>query len=508
MKAIPAAVFHLDIGALLRKQARIQAHAVAVCEGQRSWTYEAFNERVNRLATLLAAKGVGRGVRIAILSENRHEYLEAMFAAAKLGALLACLNWRFADPELTHSIRLVTPALVLASPRFAASLDRLDHGVPDRIVFGDDYEASLSAASADEPDVEPDPEDGLLILYTSGTTGLPKGAVISQRAMIARLQQHCADKGVTRRDAFYAWSPMFHMAATDSSMGTIMLGGKVIIADGLDIDQLVDVIEGEYIGWLMVMPGMVDRLLDGLRRRVPRVKGIRMMGAMADLVPRHMIAELTTLLNAPYVNSFGSTEAGSAPASAGYVAIGDAESSLSKRESTFIELRLIDAEGRDVADGVPGEALVRGPTLFSGYWGDDATNAQDFRGGWFHSGDMLVRNPDGSLDFFDRVKYLIKSGGENIYPAEIERVLMADARVADAVVVRRPDAQWGEVPVAMVARRDDRLTSDDLIGLCRGALAGYKQPKEIRFVDLADFPRSATGKIQRHEVEKLWRSGE
>jgi fatty-acyl-CoA synthase len=139
--------------------------------------------------------------------------------------------------------------------------------------------------------------------------------------------------------------------------------------------------------------------------------------------------------------------------------------------------------------------------LFSGYWRAPQANAHEFRGGWFHMGDMFRRNADGTLDFVDRAKYLIKSGGENIYPAEIERVLLADPRVADAVVVRRADPTWGEVPVAVVARRDPALGASDLLARCRAALAGFKQPKEIRFVALADLPRSTTGKIQRHLIE-------
>jgi len=140
--------------------------------------------------------------------------------------------------------------------------------------------------------------------------------------------------------------------------------------------------------------------------------------------------------------------------------------------------------------------------LFSGYWRAPETNAQDFRGGWFHMGDVFVRNPDGTLDFVDRAKYLIKSGGENIYPAEIERVLLQDPRVADAAVVRQPDPKWGEVPVAFVARHDESLGEDELRKKCREQLAGYKQPKEIRFIQFDAFPRSASGKIQRHELEK------
>ncbi len=165
-------------------------------------------------------------------------------------------------------------------------------------------------------------------------------------------------------------------------------------------------------------------------------------------------------------------------------------------------MRLVDENDADVADGAPGELCMRGPTLFSGYWRATEANARDFRGGWFHMGDVFVRNADGTLDFVDRVKYLIKSGGENIYPAEIERVMLREPRVADVAVVRRADAKWGEVPVAFVARRDETLTDEDLHKLCRARLAGYKQPKAIRFIALEEFPRSASGKIQRHLLEE------
>ena len=218
-------------------------------------------------------------------------------------------------------------------------------------------------------------------------------------------------------------------------------------------------------------------------------------------VPPADIARITALLGAPYANTFGATETGCPPCSSNLIPVGVAPSRLSKQQSPFCEVRLVDPDDNEVPDGAPGELSMRGPTLFSGYWRAEETNAQDFRGGWFHIGDVFVRNPDGTLDFVDRVKYLIKSGGENIYPAEIERVMLADPRVADAAVVRRPDPKWGEVPVAFVARRDATLTADDLQRRCRAELAGYKQPKAIHFIGYYDFPRSASGKIQRHELE-------
>jgi fatty-acyl-CoA synthase len=247
------------------------------------------------------------------------------------------------------------------------------------------------------------------------------------------------------------------------------------------------------------MPGMVGRFADELGRRAIAVRGVKVCGVMADLVPPGDIARITRLLRAPYANTFGATETGCPPCSSSLIPIGVVPASLAKQQSPFCEVRLVDPDDRDVPDGAPGELAMRGPTLFSGYWDNPAANAHDFRNGWFHMGDVFVRNPDGSLDFVDRVKYLIKSGGENIYPAEIERVLRMDPRVTEAAVVRLRDATWGEVPIAFVAGAADAA---ELAALCRRELAGFKQPKQIRFLGHDEFPRSASGKVQRHELEK------
>jgi fatty-acyl-CoA synthase len=164
-------------------------------------------------------------------------------------------------------------------------------------------------------------------------------------------------------------------------------------------------------------------------------------------------------------------------------------------------VKLVDSLDNEVAPGTPGELAIRSATLFSGYWQAEETNARDFRGGWFHMGDIFRRNEDGSLDFVDRAKYMIKTGGENVYPAEIERVLMTDKRITEAAVVRAADPKWGEVPVAFVSCRDNMVTETELIELCRRDLAGYKRPRQIHVIDFTEFPRSTSGKVQRHELE-------
>ena len=493
----------LTVYELFRSRVRRDGEALAVEHGSRRVSYAELDGRVRRLSDALASRGIVRGDRIAMLSENRPEYVELELAAARLGAIVACQNWRLVAAELRHCVTLVEPRIAIVSARFRPALDGLAlPGLPT-LCIDDSWDALLAEGCADTPDPEVDPEDGLVILYTSGTTGLPKGALISHRAQIARMAALRLDLRVTEEDGFVAWAPLFHMGSTDQTLGALMSGAPVIVVDGFDARAIVDAIERHRLGWLLLMPGSIEPVVELLEREGTRAAGVRACGAMADLVPTSLIARLSGLLGSPYLNSFGSTETGLPPATGSLLPPGIVPASLSKRQSSLCELRLVDPDGRDVPDGEPGEVAIRGPTVFSGYWNAPETNARDFADGWFRMGDLFRRNPDGSYDFVDRAKYMIKSGGENIYPAEVERVLLADPRIADAVVVRRKHPVWGEVPVAFVAPAAEGLTEADVEAICRRELAGYKRPREVRFIAFADFPRSTTGKIQRHEVERL-----
>ncbi|MCR5860429.1 class I adenylate-forming enzyme family protein [Mesorhizobium sp. J428] len=490
-----------DVFSMFRTRAREQQDALALENGEIRHSYGTLLGRVDRLAAVLLARGVKTGDRLVILSNNRAEYLELQLAAAGIGAIVACLNWRLTAPELKHCIDLVEPVLAVVEPELRAALDAVSH-LPV-LEIGPDWEAALAGAEPD-PRIDAlvnDVEAGLTILYTSGTTGLPKGALISHRAHIARAMVFAAQLALQPDDAFIAWAPMFHMASTDHALATILRGGPVVMVDGLQPAVINEALSRHKVGWFIMMPGAIDAFIAERRANPLPIRGVRVCGAMADLVPPHQIAELTSLIGAPYLNSFGATETGLPPATAELIPVGVAPKRLSKRASAFCEVRLVDPEGREVADGTPGEMAVRGPTLFSGYWNADETNARDFRGGFFHMGDVFRRNADGTIDFVDRAKYLIKSGGENVYPAEIERVLLAHPKVIDAAVVKSGDLRWGERPVAFVARHVDGPDADELMRLCRDQLAGYKRPREIRFIAFEDFPRSTSGKIQRHVLE-------
>lgn len=490
-----------SVPGVFRARARLAPRSVAIEYNGQTLTYGALLDRVNRLAQALAVRGIKRGDRIGLLAHNRPEYIEVELAAAMLGAVTACLNWRLADKELAYCINLVAPKIIVAGEDLTGTLERLDLVEHQRIALGESYEHLLAQMSGADRPILAELEDGLLILYTSGTTGLPKGAMISHRAMLARALIFTSELCIRPDEAFVAWAPFFHMASTDHALATLMRGGTVVVIDGYQPDALIDAAEGHRIGWYPLIPGMIEPFIAALKGRPNRWKGIRVCGAMADLVAPHQIAEVTELLQAPYLNSFGSTETGLPPATRALIPIGEIPRILSKLQNAFCEVKLVDPADQAVPQGKPGELAISGPTLFSGCWNAVETNAQDFRGGWFHMGDVFRRNEDGSLDFVDRAKYMIKTGGENVYPAEIERVLLTEPRVADAAVVRARDRRWGETPIAFVARNDESLTVNDLMSRCHSELVGYKRPSEIRIIGIDEFPRSTSGKIQRHELE-------
>lgn len=489
------------IGELFCASALIHKSSIAIEYQGRHVSYGQLLDRVHRATSMLASHGLRRGDRVALLSRNRPEYLEVELAAANLGVITACLNWRLSQRELSYCIELVSPKLLIIEKELVGNFELLP--VEDRKVIEIDlhYEGLLQQHSNHALPIAAESEDGLVILYTSGTTGLPKGAVISHRAMIMRALVFSSELNISHHDTFVAWAPLFHMASTDHSLATLLRGGTVVVIDGFQIEPLLSALERHRIGWFVLIPGMIEAFIAGFKAQKTTVKGVGRCGAMADLVPPHIIAEVTGLLRAPYVNSFGSTETGLPPATRSLIPVGEAPGSLAKQQSAFCDIKLVDSADKEVPIGAPGELAIRSPTLFSGYWKADDTNARDFRGGWFHMGDVFRRNDDGSLDFVDRAKYMIKTGGENVYPAEIERVLMSDARITEAAVVRVPDVKWGEVPVAFVSRADTTVTEADLLALCRRDLAGYKCPRQFRFIDLLEFPRSTSGKVQRHELE-------
>lgn len=368
----------LTVYDLFQVAVRASPNGLALATAGRTMSLGELDRRVRRLANQLHREGIGHGDRIALLSENRAEFVECMLAATALGAIVACQNWRLSVPELEDYVTLVTPKLAIVSPRHATSLAATNTAVAEVLEFGPAYEASLADGDETLPDTAIDPEDGLLIIYTSGTMGMPKGALVSHRAQVARMIVVRMDLCVAEDDAFVAWAPMFHMVSANQVLGTLMGGGPVIVVDGFDIRAIVDAIRDQKIGRLVLMPVMIEQILAMIQAEAIIPRGIKVAGAMADLVPKTLIADISRALRAPYLNSFGSTETGLPPASRRLLPEDIVPETVSKRQSSLCDIRLLDPDGHEVADGDTGEVAMRGPTLFKGYWNAAETNARDF----------------------------------------------------------------------------------------------------------------------------------
>jgi acyl-CoA synthetase (AMP-forming)/AMP-acid ligase II len=508
------------LGDQLRKSARMHPDRLAVDDGSVALTYAELDERSDRLANALRARGYVPGEStVAVLSENRAETVTLAYACAKLGTLLATLNWRLEREELVHCADLATADVLFVSDRFTEQADWVGaDGESDPELVGYDgggdvaYDSLVAEGEATDPlpDGHVDPEQGFAVLNTSGTTGLPKGVVVSHRAILSRVVQITIDYGLERGDNYPAWGPMFHPAGITWIGLTAVHCGTFYPIDGFDPERITDVVlESERpISWLFLVPGVVERLADHVEARgiAPEAfPEIRTMGALPDMIEPGRIKRITELFDAPFQNTYGAAEDGHA-ASGSTIPVGvapDAEV-LRKHETSLVDVKFVDERWNET-DAGQAEMAVRGPSLCSGYVANPGANGEDFRDGWFRTGDVFERHDDGTYSFVSRRKYLIKPGGENVYPVELEEILITHDAVEEVVVVREDDPDWGEVPRAVVGIGEvddpDELRAE-LMALLEGKLARYKLPHYIRFVDAERFDRSATGKIVRAEIEE------
>jgi acyl-CoA synthetase (AMP-forming)/AMP-acid ligase II len=505
-------------GDLLRKGARMFADRTAVSEPDHEVTYAELNDRVNAVGNALLEEGFEpQEATVAILSENRGEYVETFFAGAKCGFLVPALNWRLEREELIHCVDIIEPDVLVVSERYREKAEWIEADAEsDPMLVGLDggdvdaeYEDLVAAGSPSEPcpDLDVDPDQGLMVLYTSGTTGLPKGVVISHRAWLARGFNYIVDFDVQNGDCQIAWPPLFHIVSADWLPAIFTLGGTFYPVDSFDTERIVDLLQqdGGGVGWLVLLPGVVGTLLEYIDEHdvdVDSFREIRNIGALVDLVDPKKVQRVTETFDMPFKNSYGATENGNVLSAGNDIPVGvrPDDEDLGKVESSFVDMKLIDEDWNEVEKR--GELATRGPVLCSGYIDNAEANREDFQDGWFRTGDIFVRNDDGTYSFVNRRKYLIKSGGENVYPAELERILLEHESVDEAIVVRVPDDKWGEVPRAVVATYEpEAVDSQELLEMLTDDLANYKLPQYIDIVHPDDLPRSTTGKIVREDIE-------
>ena len=500
------------MGRLVSYHAARTPDAPAVVDGSRRLSYRLLNERVNRLANALAGLGLRAGERGAILMRNQHQFLEAYFAYSKLGAIAVPLNFRLTGDEIAYQLNDSGARTVIVdgefAPRIAACADRLA-AAPTPIATGPvdlagalDYEATLAAASDAEPG-----EDGLdtadpnLILYTSGTTGFPKGALLSHAnqywSSLNIRQYYAPGPG----DRSLATLPLYHTAALNFSvMPYLHAGGSVVLQRSYEPEEVTRLVAGEGCTSLFILPQMWQQVAELPLERYRLGSLARLVGGGA-LSPQEAIERLLAATGGRYSFLMGMTETGTF---LNHLAPEDTfrKNGSVGRPTLHVAIRIADARNAEVPPGEVGEMLVRGPTVCSQYWGKPEATAEVFAGGWFHSGDLVRRDDEGFLYIVDRKKDMIRSGGENIFSVEVERVLDTHPAVREAAVIGVPHPYWGEAVRAVVALKSGRRASaDDLVEWCRSRIASYKKPQSVVFVDA--LPRNATGKILKHVLRQL-----
>jgi fatty-acyl-CoA synthase len=497
---------------LAHHASRTPGRVITVFEGEET-TYAEMAGRAVALAGGLSQHGVGAGDVVALLSYNCPEFLEAIFAANYLGAIAMPINWRLAAPEVRYILEHSGATALVCDEALVELATEATNGLEERLLRacvsptgapGWAHLADLRATAGEAPRVRGDEDDVHRLMYTSGTTGRPKGVMITHGNLAWKNMAHVIEFGFTSADLGLACGPLYHVGALDlTTTSLIAAGATIIIQRSFDASDVVAEIERSRVSTLWLAPAMVNAIMALPDIEARDLSSVRVMINGGEKMPIPLIERIQRVFpSAWFADAYGLTETVSGDTFL------DRESIVTKlgsvgRPCLYLELDVWDEEGQSVSPGEQGEIVMRGPKVFKGYWRDPGATAAAFAGGWFHTGDIGVRDNDDYLFIVDRLKDMIVSGGENIASSEIERVLYEHTGVLEAAVVGRPDQRWGEVPVAFVVVRDGAdPTPDQLVEHCRTQLARFKVPKEITFIDA--LPRNPSGKVLKREL----RSGE
>ncbi|GAB3477008.1 long-chain-fatty-acid--CoA ligase [Nocardiopsis coralliicola] len=512
----------------LARHARTRPGEPAFTLGAAHRTYRAMDERTDRLAAALAERGVGPGDRVAVCALNALEVLECYFATARLGAIGVPVNFRLTSGEIAYHLQDCGAAAVVCDGTAAATVAEAAASSPavrTVLAFGaagpgaaaegpaaalEDYEKALAAAPGPVDAPEVDGSSPAFIMYTSGTTGRPKGAVLTHHNLLMHAFSNMVHLGVQPDDRVWlAAAPLFHIAGLSGFLPTLLLGGHTVVLPSgrFDPAAAVDVLERERVTgcffvptqWqaICAVPGIAGRDLSALSR-------ISWGAAPASTALLRTMLE--TFPQASMSTAFGQTEC------CPVTTLLRGEDALRKIGSVGtamanVELRVVDDAMNDVARGEVGEIVYRSPMVMRGYWNKPAETAEAFRGGWFHSGDLVREDEDGYLYVVDRKKDMIISGGENIYCAEVEDALAGHPGVGEVAVVGVPHPRWGETPLAVVvaAGGAEPPDAEALRAWCGDRLARYKQPRHVAV--LPELPRNPSGKVLKTELRQAAADG-
>jgi fatty-acyl-CoA synthase len=501
----------LLLGEIMARNARKFPDKEALIHGKTRLTYKQLNARINRLAHALLGLGIGKGAKVAILSHNCHQFLEAYFALAKIGGVAVPLNFRLATDELKYIINhseaealIVLETLSDTVKNIRRDLPQVKHyiSISDKPLDGMlHYESWIAGYPDDEPLVLVEEEDPVFIMYTAGTTGRPKGAVLTHKnemvqwmlmGMFIRTEPAVAD--MTEYRALAA-PPIFHLAAFGFCQFVFFDGQTVVLPTQVfDPAEVMRLIEDENINVVLLIPVMAFFILLLPDMGKYDTRSLRVWISGAAILPTETRKQISQCFpNVNIFDLFGQTEMSPVVCGLRPSDVAGHEASVGKA-IPFVEIRLVDDNDNDVPVGAVGEAVYRGPTVMKEYYRDPEATARAMRNGWFHSTDLFRQDNEGFLYVVDRKKDMIVSGGENIYPAEVEEVIYRHSKVVECAVIGVHDDQWGEsVKAVVVCKKGESVTEEEIIEHCKEHLASYKKPRSVDFVD--SLPRNAAGKV-------------
>ncbi len=513
----------LNLGQNLKINAKKFPNTVMLKDSQRSFTYPEVNRRVNKLAHSLLSLGLTKGDKVAVLLENSIEIVEVFLATAKTGIIIVPINFRLVSAEVEYIVADSDAKAMIVHDEFTSTVDpiksNLKNIAPDNyIAVGQavdgyrSYDAFIENAADNEPEIEVAPEDTWILIYTSGTTGKPKGVIRSHESHIAFFLINAVDFGFSEHDYCMNVMPLCHINSTFFTFTFLYIGGSVYIhpARSFRPEEILEIVEKEKITFISLIPTHYNLILNASEDAKKRdVSSIRKLLCSSAPVRKSMkLAIMEFFPGVELYEGYGSTEAG-------IVTVLKPEYQMKKLGSIGFEslgtefIKILDEDGNEVGVGEVGELFSRGPMLLDEYYKLPDKTAASFRDGWFSAGDMATRDADGFYQIVDRKDNMIISGGEHIYPSEVEEVIGSHDCVFDCAVIGLPDDKWGEKVAAVVIKKpgvdDSDIDEETIKRCCKDQMAGYKSPKEILFIDEDEMPRTPTGKILHRKLREKFR---
>lgn len=501
---------------LLSKRAELTPDRVALVEVETGcrYTYAQLNARANRLANFLRERlGVQPGDRVAILAKNSVVYLDLLYGLPKIGAIFAPFNWRLTAHELAYMIADLTPAVLFCEPEFAAVATELQRQAPElRLVMvrgaattAPVYEVEVATADASEPQRPVmDLETPYCILYTSGTTGHPKGAIIPHRQVLFNVINTVISWGLTEHDVSPIFTPLFHAGGLFAFLTPIFyVGGRIVLARDFTPSATLRTITDERCTVILGVPTLFQMWLESAEFDAADFSHVHFFINGGATCPPALMQAWRQRKGVVFRQGYGLTEVGVNCFTSTDEEATNKPGSVGK-PIFHSAMRIVDPEtGVEVTNGQTGELLISGPHVTSGYWRQPEATAAALREGWFYTGDMAHRDTDGFYYIDGRYKDMIKSGGENIYAAEVESVFRQHPAVKDAALIGRPDPTWGEVGVLIVVCAEGKHSdAEALLAFGRERLARYKLPKHIIFADA--LPYSPYGKVEKLKLRQMY----